>query len=181
MAPVLHLCTQQNGTPPSPAASLFIVRVSDGASYISCDAHGGESCDLTPTLFMTRHTISVHDKAAAALQMPDTLQHAWGMQEILFDVSQAGIQWDFSHIKSAEAEMLLRPARLYSYASTHEEELLSKYCVRPRWVCYPADNEVVCGCGWKTPWGNVLALSQHEREKEGWLQWVLHHQSPFMW
>lgn len=109
MAPVLHLCTQENGTP------LFTVRVSDGASYISCDAHGGESCDLTPTLFMTRHTISVHNKAAAAaaaLQMPDTLQHAWGMQEILFDVSQAGIRWDFSHIKSAETEMLLRPAEV---------------------------------------------------------------------
>lgn len=127
-------------------------------------------------------TISVHNKTAASVKKtPDTLQHAWGMQEILFDASQAGMQWDFSHITSAEAEMPLRPARLYGYARAHARgEPLSKYCVRPRWVCYPADNEAVRCCSWKALWGNVWALSQCEREKEGWLQWVLHHQSPFM-
>lgn len=84
MAPVLHLCKQQNGTPLSPATSLFIVRVSDGVSYISCDTHDREPCDLTPTLFMTHHTISVHNKAAAAaVQMPEVRLEYSGISLIL--------------------------------------------------------------------------------------------------
>lgn len=125
-------------------------------------------------------TISVHNKAAAVMKKRLTRCSMRGECK-RFCLMQVRLEYGgVSLILRARKQRCCSDRRVIRLCVHARGELLSKYCVRPRWVCYPADNEAVCCCSWKALWGNVLAPSQHEREKEGWLQWVLHHQSPFM-